>query len=155
MDRVRLRIGDLTLAALLLAKASVASDRGVDFRLAVDSHLAHGATDGHDLVTVVGNLVDNAIDAAAGSQDAWVEVAITDTDDGVQVSVRDSGPGITAAHAADIWQEGFTTKRGTAHHGIGLALVRQLAERRGGWVRASSDGVTEFRAMLPASRPVA
>ena len=155
VDRVRLRIGDLTLAALLLAKASVASDRGVDFRLAVDSHLAHGATDGHDLVTVVGNLVDNAIDAAAGSQDAWVEVAITDTDDGVQVSVRDSGPGITAAHAADIWQEGFTTKRGTAHHGIGLALVRQLAERRGGWVRASSDGVTEFRAMLPASRPVA
>jgi two-component system, CitB family, sensor kinase len=154
VDRVRLNIGDLNLAALLLAKASVASDRGVDFRLAADSHLDAGATNADALVTIVGNLVDNAIDAAAGSQDAWVEVAISDAaDGGVQVSVRDSGPGVTSTNAEEIWKEGFTTKRGTAHHGLGLALVRQLAERRGGWVRVSSDGATEFRALLPAANP--
>lgn len=155
VDQVRLRIGDLTLAALLLAKASAASDRGVDFRLDGDSHLARLATDGRDLVTVVGNLVDNAIDAAAGSPNAWVEVAISDDGPGVHISVRDSGPGVSAGHAAEIWREGFTTKRGTAHHGIGLALVRQLAERRGGWVRASSAGVTEFSVLLPATAPAA
>lgn len=151
VDQVRLRIGDLTLAALLLAKASVASDRGVDFRLAGNSRLAPGTVDAYDLVTVVGNLVDNAIDAAAGSQGAWVEVDITTADAGVEVAVRDSGPGITVNPAEEIWREGFTTKRGTAHHGLGLALVRQLAVRRGGWVRASTDGVTEFRALLPAA----
>jgi two-component system CitB family sensor kinase len=153
VDRVRTQIGDLTLAALLLSKASVASERGVDFRLAGDAHLSQGATHGRDLVTVVGNLVDNAIDAASGSPDAWVEVAISEGAAGVEIRVRDSGPGIMAAHAMEIWQEGFTTKRGTAHHGLGLALVRQLAERRGGSVTASSDGVTEFTVLLPAARP--
>lgn len=150
VDRVRERIGDPTLAALLLAKASVASERGVDFRLGGDTFLGRATIEPHDLITVVGNLVDNAVDAAAGTPNAWVEATVAETSDGVSIRVRDSGPGIGSSHTADIWREGFTTKRGPAHHGLGLALVRQVAERRGGWVRASSDGVTEFTALLPA-----
>jgi two-component system CitB family sensor kinase len=150
VDRVREQIGDATLAALLLAKASVASERGVEFRLAGSTRLSADA-DPRDLVTVVGNLVDNAIDAASGTANAWVEVAVADGPDGVWIRVRDSGPGISAAHADAIWREGFTTKRGIAHHGLGLALVRQVAERRGGWVRMWRNGATEFSALLPAS----
>ncbi len=148
VDRVRERIGDPMLAALLLAKASVASERGVDFRLGGDTRLSTEATDPRDLVTVVGNLVDNAIDAAAGTAGAWVEVALTEGPEGVGVRVRDSGPGISPTHANEIWREGFTTKRGIAHHGLGLALVRHLTEGRGGWVRVTSDGSTEFTALV-------
>ncbi len=155
VDRIRERIGDPTLAALLLAKASVASDRGVEFRLAGDSRLSADAADPHDLVTVVGNLVDNAIDAAAGTPGAWVEVAVTDGREGVGVRVRDPGPGISPAHLDAIWREGFTTKRGIAHHGLGLALVRQTAERRGGWVRVAQNGTTEFTVLLPGTVTVA
>ena len=151
VDRIRERVGDPTLAALLLAKASVASDRGVDFRLAGDTRLSADAADPHDLVTVVGNLVDNAIDAAAGATGGWVEVAVADGAEGVGIRVRDSGPGVSPAHEDAIWQEGFTTKRGIAHHGLGLALVRQVTERRGGWVRVSRSGATEFTALLPAN----
>jgi len=154
VDRIRERVGDPTLAALLLAKASVASDRGVDFRLDDDTRLSADAADPHDLVTVVGNLVDNAIDAAAGTTGGWVEVAVADGAEGVGIRVRDSGPGVSAAHEESIWQEGFTTKRGIAHHGLGLALVRQVTERRGGWVRVSQNGSTEFTALLPASMAV-
>jgi two-component system, CitB family, sensor kinase len=150
VDRVRERVGDPTLAALLLAKASVASERGVEFRLADDSRLSADVADPHDLVTVVGNLVDNAVDAAAGTPNGWVEVGVTDGADGIEIRVRDSGTGISPAHAGEIWREGFTTKRGLAHHGLGLALVRQVTERRGGWVRATTEGVTEFTALLPA-----
>ena len=150
VDRVRERIGDSTLAALLLSKASVASERGVDFRLAGDAQLAHGAADAQDLVTVVGNLVDNAIDAAAGSANAWVELGIGVVDGGVHIRVRDSGPGVSETQAQEIWREGYTTKRGLAHHGIGLALVSQLTNRLGGWGRVSNDGVTEFSVMLPS-----
>lgn len=149
VDRVRERIGDPTLAALLLAKASVASERGVDFRLASDAELKPGVADERDLITVVGNLVDNATDAASGTAGGWVELWIGVTDAGVEISVRDSGPGISDERLADIWQEGYTTKRGMAHHGLGLALVRQLTERRGGWRRLSTDPVTEFRVLLP------
>jgi two-component system CitB family sensor kinase len=152
VDRVRERVGDPTLAALLLAKASVASERGVNFRLAGDTRMAPDA-DPRDLITVVGNLVDNAIDAAAGTPASWVEVAVTDEPEGVSVRVRDSGPGVSPAYASQIWHDGFTTKRGVAHHGIGLALVRSLTQRRGGWVRLSSEMPTEFSALLPAAVP--
>ncbi len=152
VDRVRERIGDPTLAALLLAKASVASERGVDFRLAGDAQLPLGAAEPRDLVTVVGNLVDNAIDAAAGTPGGWVELGIGVAEGGVALSVRDSGPGISQDHITDIWQEGYTTKRGTSHHGLGLALVRQLTERRGGWCKVSSEGATEFRVLLPSAQ---
>ncbi|MDE3112561.1 MAG: sensor histidine kinase [Chloroflexota bacterium] len=149
VDTVRGRIGDPTLAALLLAKASVASERGVDFRLAGDARLAGEAVDPRDLITVVGNLVDNAIDAAAGTPGAWIEVGLADGPGSVEIRVRDSGPGISPAHASDIWDEGFTTKRGVAHHGLGLALVRQITERRGGSVRMNTEGATEFAVVLP------
>ena len=151
VDRIRERIGDPTLAALLLAKASVASERGVELRLAGDARLSADAADPQDLVTVVGNLVDNAIDAAAGTPGGWAEFAVAESAEVVTIRVRDSGPGVSPANLEEIWREGFTTKRGVAHHGLGLALVQRVAERRGGSVRASGARPTEFTAVLPSA----
>jgi len=152
VDLVQDRIADPALAALLLAKAALASERLVDLRLASDARLAVPAADSRDLVTVVGNLVDNAIDAAAGSADAWVEVSVHAEPEGTAVRVRDSGPGIDERTADEIFREGFTTKRGGAHHGIGLALVRQVAYRSGGWVRVANDGGAVFTALIAPAR---
>ena len=152
VDLVQERIADPALAALLLAKAALASERLVELRLASDARLAVPAADARDLVTVVGNLVDNAIDAAAGTPDAWVEVSVHEEPGGTAVRVRDSGPGIDERAADEIFREGFTTKRGGAHHGIGLALVRQVAQRSGGWVRVANDGGAVFTALVAATR---
>ena len=153
VDLVQQRIGDPALAALLLAKAAIASERGVEFRLAGETRLPADAADARDLVTVVGNLVDNALDAVTASPgDGWVEVAVQAGPDGVGVRVRDSGPGVSSAAAEDIFQEGFTTKTGASHQGLGLALVRQVAQRRGGWVRVANDGGAVFTALIPAAR---
>jgi two-component system CitB family sensor kinase len=108
--------------------------------------------DVRDIITVVGNLVDNAIDAASGSVNGWVEVSVHADPDGTAVRVRDSGPGIDEGAADQIFREGFTTKRGGAHYGIGLALVQQVAQRRGGWVRVANDGGAVFTASIPAVR---
>jgi len=148
VDLVQERIADPALAALLLAKAAVASERHVDFRLAPDAHLPAEVADVRDLITVVGNLVDNAIDAVAASPDGWVEVSVHTDPEGVGVRVRDSGAGIDEAQVEAIFREGFTTKRVGAHHGLGLALVRQVAQRRGGWVRVGNDGGTVFTALI-------
>lgn len=149
VELVQQRIADPALAALLLAKAALASERRVDLRIASDAHLPRDLADVRDLVTVVGNLVDNAIDAAAAAEDGWVEVSVRAQDTAVVVRVRDSGPGIDAALVDDIFRDGFTTKRDGSHHGVGLALVRQVTQRRGGWIRVASDGGTVFTALIP------
>lgn len=150
VDLVQERIDEPALAALLLAKASIAAERGVEFRLAGETRLPADAADARDLVTVVGNLVDNAVEAAAtAGEHGWIEVAVQASPDGVGIRVRDSGPGIGDAVAEDIFREGFTTKPGTSHQGLGLALVRQVAQRRGGWVRVTNDGGAVFTALLP------
>jgi len=150
VDLIQQRIADPALAALLLAKAALASERHVEFRLAADASLPAHVPDARDLITVIGNLVDNAIDAATGPQDAWIEVSVRTEANGVGVRVRDSGAGIDARAAEEIFREGFTTKRGGTHYGLGLALVRQVAQRRGGWVRVANDGGAVFTALIPA-----
>src|SRR5438309_1310437 len=155
VDLVHERIGDPALAALLLAKAAIANERGVEFRLAGETRLPADAADARDLVTVVGNLVDNAVDAVAGSPTAgWVEVAVQAGPEGVGVRVRDSGPGIGSALGEEIFEEGFTTKTGTSHQGLGLALARQVAQRRGGWLRVNNEGGAVFTALLPSDAAV-
>jgi two-component system CitB family sensor kinase len=151
VDLVHDRIGDPALAALLLAKAAIANERGVEFRLAGETRLPADAADARDLVTVVGNLVDNAVDAVASSPTGgWVEVAVQAGPEGVGVRVRDSGPGVGSTLGEEIFEEGFTTKAGTSHQGLGLALARQVAQRRGGWLRVSNEGGAVFTALLPS-----
>jgi len=149
VDLVQERIADPALAALLLAKAALASERRVEFRLAADARLPSSVADVRDLITIVGNLVDNAIDAVSGSAKGWVEVSLHSEDHAVTVRVRDSGPGIDERVASEIFREGYTTKSGGTHFGLGLALVRQVAQRRGGSVRVTNDGGAVFTAVLP------
>ena len=151
VDLVQDRIADPALAALLLAKAAASSERHVEFRLASDARLPAHVSDDRDLITVVGNLVDNAIDAASGSVNGWVEVSVHAEQGATSVRVRDSGPGVDERVTDLIFREGFTTKNGGAHYGIGLALVRQVAQRRGGWVRVANEGGAVFTALIPAA----
>ncbi|MDT0488645.1 sensor histidine kinase, partial [Streptomyces doebereineriae] len=75
-EQVTEKVRDPLLAALLVGKATVAAERGVALRLAPGTLLADRVVDPRGLVTVVGNLVDNATDAAAGSADARIEVGL-------------------------------------------------------------------------------
>jgi two-component system CitB family sensor kinase len=129
------RIGDAAVAALLIAKASVAAERGVGLRLTPSSRLAEvDESLSADLVTVIGNLVDNAIDALPGA--GWIEVDIRHANDEVLVVVTDSGPGVAPDIAEEIFRHGFTTKAAEegGQRGLGLALTRQTCRRRGGSV---------------------
>ena len=89
----------------------------------------------------------------------WVEVSIRQLDGEVVIEVRDSGPGIPAGQQDRIFAEGFTTKLASpgARRGLGLALVQQVAARRGGRVTvANGDGaVFTVRLPLAARVPVA
>ncbi|MGW4207855.1 ATP-binding protein [Lentzea sp. NPDC004789] len=146
------RIGDPAVAALLIAKASLAAERGTVLRMGPDSVL--GRVDealSADLVMVLGNLVDNALDAlssfSANGAGKWIEVGVVQSDDEVQVVVRDSGPGVAPELAEEVFRHGFTTKAAShGERGIGLALIRRACLRRGGSVSVSGS---VFTARLP------
>ncbi|OON75130.1 ATP-binding protein [Streptomyces tsukubensis] len=152
-EQITRRIHDPLLAALLVGKATVAAERGVALEVSEDSRLPDRLADPHGLVTVVGNLVDNALDATAGTARARVEVDVRVRGRGVRVRVADSGPGVPAPLRAAVFTAGWSTKPPPAHgeRGIGLSLVRRLAERQGGHVEVgeSAEGGAEFTVTLP------
>jgi two-component system CitB family sensor kinase len=145
-EAVTERIRDPHVAALLMAKSAVAAERGVDLRMADDSLLEGELRDPRALLTVLGNLIDNALDAARqGRADTpFTEVTLRLVDDGrLLVRVVDSGPGIPAAERERIFEPGYSTKPtvGAGARGVGLSLVKRLVERRGGSIRlADADG---------------
>ncbi len=154
-EEVTSRIDDATVAALLIAKASLASERGVELLLRPESRLGkvYGALS-RDLTTVVGNLVDNALDAATqtpSDDPAAVTVLITDAEGVVAVEVGDTGPGVPDGDP--VFRQGYTTKSGDedAARGFGLALTRSICRRRGGDVTLRRDHGAVFTATLPVS----
>jgi two-component system, CitB family, sensor kinase len=147
-------VHDPSVAALLIAKASQAAEVGVDLRIAPDSSLPALTPElSGDVTTVVGNLVDNALEAAASASQRWVEVSLGLVDGEVDVIVRDSGPGVPAGMEQEVFRRGVSTKAaGTGERGIGLSLVHLLCTRRGGDATASSEGGSVFTARLPVDQ---
>ncbi|MFB7544282.1 ATP-binding protein [Streptomyces zaomyceticus] len=152
-EQVTEKVHDPLLAALLVGKATVAAERGVSLRITPDSLLPDRLVDPRELVTVVGNLVDNALDAAAGTPGARIDVSLRAEGRTAVLRVTDSGPGVPEEHRELIFAEGWSTKTLPSHgkRGLGLALVRRLAERRGGTARVAGgpDGGAEFTVVLP------
>jgi two-component system CitB family sensor kinase len=148
------RVGDPLLVGLLLGKAAIASERGVELRVTPETRMPEEAPDVRDLLTVVANLVDNALDSVAGVGGGWIEVTIRGDEEGTTVRVRDSGPGVEPAIVDEIFRDGFTTKvaTGAGRRGLGLALVSQAARKRGGSVEVTSDGGAVFSVFLPYAR---
>jgi sensor histidine kinase regulating citrate/malate metabolism len=104
---------------------------------------------------VVGNLVDNALDAvthAAGDGGArWVEVDLREDGPDIVVVVRDSGPGVEAGLEQRVFERGFSTKTpgAGATRGFGLALTGLVCRRRGGEVTVHNEEGAVFTARLP------
>lgn len=156
---------DPYLQAFVGAKGVEADERGVALRIGPETLVRGQVTEAQDVTTVLGNLIDNAVNAAvAGSSaDRWVELEVLDEpgDDGgtLHVVVADSGDGLAEGTDAEgVFAEGFTTASGPVRagggQGFGLALARQLARRRGGDVKVLERGArggpgAVFMATLP------
>ncbi|MGW1375957.1 sensor histidine kinase [Streptomyces sp. NPDC002446] len=166
-EQIAERVHDPLLSALLVGKAAIAAERGVSLRVSSSTLLPDAVVDPRDLVTVLGNLLDNALDATAGHRrdQPFVEVELRAEGTTAVLRVSDTGPGVPPALRERIFAEGWSTKAAAPAgdggaptaaafrrgRGIGLALVRRLAERYGGTARvtARAGGGAVFTVVLP------
>jgi sensor histidine kinase regulating citrate/malate metabolism len=139
VDRLSNAVSEPALVALLLGKAAQADERGIELTITEDTHLPSNADDvpltGQEMVTVLGNLIDNAMDAC-DRDDPWVEVTVSQDNGTLLIRVADSGPGMDAGTFARAMERGYSTKGDSDHHGLGLALVAQVVKRHNGSLTA-------------------
>ncbi|SER32675.1 Sensor histidine kinase regulating citrate/malate metabolism [Streptomyces sp. yr375] len=155
-DQVVSAVSEPVLAALLLGKTAQANERGVELVVSQESGMDDGllpeSLPARDLVTILGNLIDNAVDAAQGSVGARVTVTARTEGDALLFRVADTGAGVDPAHASLVFERGFSTKpAGPGGRGLGLALVRQAVHRHEGTlsVAEAAGGGAEFEVRLP------
>ncbi|OZF06625.1 ATPase [Rhodococcus sp. 15-1154-1] len=152
-DAVTHAVSDPAVAALLIAKTSLAAETGIVLELEPDSHLS--ALDpmlATDIITVLGNLVDNAVEASTSVHGARVTVLIDDSD-GIEIEVSDSGPGVPVSMRDEIFARGVTSKPDApGGRGIGLALVRIVSTQHGGTAvvdDSPTTGGARFTVFIP------
>lgn len=154
-DAVTQLVSDPAVAALLIAKTSLAAESGVALTIDGDSHLsALDSALSTDVITLLGNLIDNAVDVSEGSPEARVTVHLDDAE-GMTVTVTDSGPGVPEHLREEIFARGVTSKPDVpGGRGIGLALVRLVSAQLGGTVDVTDapSGGACFRVNLPPAR---
>ncbi|MCY1139442.1 sensor histidine kinase [Actinoplanes sp. Pm04-4] len=146
-DQVVGALSEPALAALLLGKSAQAAERGVQLIVDDTSRLDSAPLPSRDLLTVVGNLVDNALEAVAGTEPPReVTVLVVDADGEILVRVGDTGPGLSSEEA---FRRGWSTK--AEGRGLGLALVKQVVDRHGGsiGVAAGPGGGAVITVRLP------
>ncbi len=155
-------IADVETAALVLAKRSRAQELGIALELDPDSHLEvpHTGVPRTDLLTIVGNLLDNAIEAC--SLGGRIMLSIRDDLEPGRVVVRvdDDGPGVAPERRDEIFEPDVSGKLpapGKARRGIGLTIVQRVATRLGGsaTVDTAPAGGARFLVTLPWSSTTA
>ncbi|WP_026548563.1 sensor histidine kinase [Paenarthrobacter nicotinovorans] len=153
-------VDEPVMSALVMGKAAEAHERGVELEVRTSGNSGVRGLEIQDLVTILGNLLDNAIDAAAaGDFPRKVQLDVEAGPAAVEFTVRDSGSGINPGSIDDVLQYGFSTKsadgnpRGSHGRGVGLALVRQAVDRLNGTMTISNPGGAQFQVVLPAPVP--
>ena len=126
------------VAAVLLGKSAQAAERGIDLVIDDATTVTDLVVEPRDVVTILGNLVDNAFDAVAIADRKQVRVRVHADAAVLEVDVDDSGPGLPEDVREHVFRRGWSTTRGddAVGRGLGLALVGQVVRRHGGEVRA-------------------
>jgi len=125
-------VTDSSVAGLLLAKFNKATEIGVKFTIDVDTNLSAYETNiSEKLVTIIGNLIDNALLAAWQNRhnvDPEIQIYLSDRSNNIILEVQDSGAGVPRDISELILEFGVSSKHDDEHSGIGLYLVKQLVD---------------------------
>jgi len=151
VDWLNGRIEDPTVCGLLIGKVSHMRELGIDFKITPDTALTHLPTNltSGDIVLIIGNFLQNAIDAVAEATDKRIEISIVQLVNTLEIRVQNSGKQVSEEVAMQIYERGFTTKQGNS--GLGLALILDKLKLVSGQIfhRNLPEGGVEFTVWLP------
>ena len=153
-DELVSAVDEPVLAALLLGKTAQAAERGIELEI-VGGLPAELPVAPRELVTVVGNLVDNAFDAVAETRATTpqrVRVELDGDADALHVAVDDSGSGIAPDDRAHVLERGWSSKAQEGR-GLGLAMVAQAVSRHGGTLEVADSPLGGARFVVDVRLP--
>ncbi len=136
--------------ALIAAKRADCEARGIRLNPDIRAAWQDMPVSGWELCRVLGNLIDNAVDALTEGKtpEPAVDVAIAETPEAYTFVIANNGPPIPPENLEAIFREGFTTK--SDDHGSGLGIVREVLEAYGGEITVTSDAHrTAFAGTIP------
>ncbi|MBS1697449.1 MAG: sensor histidine kinase [Actinobacteria bacterium] len=155
-DQLRHGIEDIEVSALVLAKSARAQELGIELVVDPASHLREVEHD-DDLLTIVGNLLDNAVEAL-GSRGGTIVLCVRDdvSPERIFVSVDDDGPGVPAHLRDAVFEMDVSDKgrvAGKERRGIGLTIVKRVAQRLGGTAVAEESAIGGARFVVDVPWP--
>jgi two-component system, OmpR family, phosphate regulon sensor histidine kinase PhoR len=129
---------------------------GIAVRLCLIGDPPRGLLDEQAMLLVIINLLDNAVKYGAGTP---IDVTVATVQREIQVTVRDRGPGIAAADRKRVFERFYRTpsSRKARGSGIGLAIVKRIAEEHHGrvWAGSAVDGGAMVGFAIPRREPIA
>ena len=152
-DEMVSSVDEPVISALIMGKSAQANELGILLTVTAAGTISDSGLSVQDLVTVLGNLIDNALDAAASAPPPRrVQLFVSRTAETVVIEVADSGPGVEADAAERVLQLGYSTKEHAGYgRGLGLALVRQAVTRLGGTLQIGRRDGAVFTVTIPTA----
>ncbi|MEG5758444.1 MULTISPECIES: sensor histidine kinase [Enterobacter cloacae complex] len=148
---IQSKVKSPVVAGFLLGKINRAKEAGVTLTLADESQIPDTASEEQVavLITALGNLIENALDAMEGQQEGEIGLLLHYQNGWLSCEVSDDGPGIDPTQLESIFTKGFSTKG--ENRGVGLFLARQQIQNLGGDISVESEpGVfTQFFVHIP------
>lgn len=147
-----IKIKHKELGALIIVKSNIARNSGLKFDAEIEGTLENIPLTDSELVTIIGNLLDNAIYAAITGdvEPHKVKLLVIDREEYVGISVANTGAPISNINMRMIFKPGFTLK--IAGSGLGLFSVKQIVKNHYGSIRVTQDDMTLFEIQIPKSR---
>ncbi|MFC7063287.1 DcuS/MalK family sensor histidine kinase [Halobacillus seohaensis] len=144
-------IKDPALAGFMIGKLSYAREENVELFLTCETVIpkTKESAETHELITILGNLLDNAIESFGSREERRISITMSNVDDLLTVTMDDTGPGIDEDGQEEVFHKGFSTKG--PNRGYGLYLVKSSVDSLEGSIEMESklgEG-TSFQIIVP------
>ncbi|RDC49329.1 sensor histidine kinase [Acinetobacter sp. RIT592] len=143
------KIKDPSLSAILFSKYNKAEENRIKFNIDESSKISKlpKFMDSEDIVSIVGNLIENSLDAVDNDGSGEVYVKIIQYSELIEIKISDNGPGIKDEYMDQIYEQGFTTKEGQRGHG--MYIVKQIIDRANGKIELKVNNGVNWNIIIP------